>query len=161
MDDNILTFISSSEDETYSLGESIGELVEAGQIILLSGDLGAGKTVLAQGICAGLGVLEDVTSPTFNIINEYEGDFIVYHMDLYRLEKDEELYDLAIEEYLESDGVVIIEWPDLAYDLLPPDFIYIKINRISEEEREISIEGEGERSLTLLERLEEYVDFGY
>ena len=121
MDDN-LTFISSSEEETYSLGETIGELVEAGQIILLSGDLGAGKTVLAQGICAGLGVLEDVTSPTFNLINEYEGDLTVYHMDLYRLEKEEELYDLAIEEYLESDGVVIIEWPDLVYDLLPPDF---------------------------------------
>lgn len=160
MDDN-LTFISSSEEETYSLGETIGELVEAGQIILLSGDLGAGKTVLAQGICAGLGVLEDVTSPTFNLINEYEGDLTVYHMDLYRLEKEEELYDLAIEEYLESDGVVIIEWPDLVYDLLPPDFIYIKINTLAEEEREISLEGEGENSLTLLERLEEYVDFGY
>ncbi|HHU92674.1 MAG TPA: tRNA (adenosine(37)-N6)-threonylcarbamoyltransferase complex ATPase subunit type 1 TsaE [Halanaerobiaceae bacterium] len=160
MDDN-LTFISSSEEETYSLGETIGELVEAGQIILLSGDLGAGKTVLAQGICAGLGVLEDVTSPTFNLINEYEGDLTVYHMDLYRLEKEEELYDLAIEEYLESDGVVIIEWPDLVYDLLPPDFIYIKINTLAEEEREISLEGEGENSLTLLERLEEYVDFRY
>ena len=82
-------------------------------------------------------------------------------MDLYRLEKEEELYDLAIEEYLESDGVVIIEWPDLVYDLLPPDFIYIKINTLAEEEREISLEGEGENSLTLLERLEEYVDFRY
>lgn len=158
MDEKVITTISRSEEETFSFGKKIGELVEEGQLILLAGNLGAGKTVITKGICAGLDVLEDVTSPTFNLINEYEGDLIVYHMDLYRLEKEEELYDLAFEDYLESEGVVIIEWPDLAYDLLPPDFIYIKINSISEEKREITLEAEGDKSTILLERLEENVD---
>ncbi|MFP4661578.1 MAG: tRNA (adenosine(37)-N6)-threonylcarbamoyltransferase complex ATPase subunit type 1 TsaE [Halanaerobiales bacterium] len=158
--DEILYITTNSENETYKIGQYIGSTVEPGQIILLSGRLGAGKTIMTQGICDGLGVEEDVTSPTYNLINEYEGDLTVYHIDLYRLENEEDLYDLGIEDYLESDGITIIEWPDLVYDLLPPDFIYIKIEVEAKEHREISFEGEGEKGMNLIERLEDYVNSG-
>ncbi|MFP4015769.1 MAG: tRNA (adenosine(37)-N6)-threonylcarbamoyltransferase complex ATPase subunit type 1 TsaE [Halanaerobiales bacterium] len=158
--DEVLYITTNSEEETHNIGQQIGSMVEPGQIILLSGKLGAGKTILTQGICDGLGVDEDVTSPTYNLINEYEGDLTVYHMDLYRLEEEEDLYDLGIEDYLESDGIIIIEWPDLVYDLIPPDFIYIKIGVEEKEVRKISFEAEGEKGMSLLERLEDYADSG-
>jgi len=158
--DEGLSVKSSCEENTFELGQKIGKLVEPGQLILLSGDLGAGKTLLTQGICDGLGVEEDVTSPTYNLINEYEGDLVVYHMDLYRLEQEEDLYDLGFEDYIENGGIVIIEWPDLVYDLIPAEFIYIKIEVISQEERIIVVEAEGEKSMKLVERLEVNVDTG-
>jgi len=99
MNDIEIKYYSHSEEETILFGEKIGELVEGGQIILLSGDLGVGKTILVQGIGAGLEVDEDITSPTYNLINEYEGQLSLYHMDLYRLEEEEELYDLGFEEF--------------------------------------------------------------
>jgi tRNA threonylcarbamoyladenosine biosynthesis protein TsaE len=160
MNDIEIKYYSHSEEETILFGEKIGELVEGGQIILLSGDLGVGKTILVQGIGAGLEVDEDITSPTYNLINEYEGQLSLYHMDLYRLEEEEELYDLGFEEYIESDGVVVIEWPDIAYDLLPPDFIYIKFELIDNDVRKILLEAEGEKGIKLLEGLRKYVDTG-
>ena len=156
--DKVLSIRSSHEDETLNFGQKLGELVEPGQLILLSGDLGAGKTILTQGICKGLGVEEDVTSPTYNLINEYEGDLTVYHMDLYRLENEEDLYDLGFEDYLESGGIIIIEWPDLVYDLIPAEFIYIKIEVAAKEERIMQIEAEGDKGMKLIERLEDYAD---
>lgn len=159
MDGEHFRYISRCEEDTYQLGETIGELLKSGQIILLSGDLGAGKTILTQGIAAGLGVDDDITSPTYNLINEYEGELELFHMDLYRLEQEEDLYDLGFEEYLERDGIIVIEWPDLAYAMLPPDFLYIKIN-VKEDTREIIIEAEGNSCLKLLERLEEYAGTG-
>lgn len=159
MAEEIYYIDSKSEEETLKLGETIGELLEPGQLILLAGQLGSGKTVLTQGICHGLGVDEDVTSPTYNLINEYEGDLAVYHIDLYRLEQEEDLYDLGLEDYFDSAGVVIIEWPDLAYDLIPPDFVYIKFETLEGDNREISFEGEGSKAGALIERLEKYVDF--
>ncbi|MEJ6950781.1 tRNA (adenosine(37)-N6)-threonylcarbamoyltransferase complex ATPase subunit type 1 TsaE [Natronospora cellulosivora (SeqCode)] len=159
MSEEIYYIESKSEEETLRLGETIGELLEPDQVVLLSGQLGAGKTVLTQGICNGLGVDEDVTSPTYNLINEYEGDLTVYHIDLYRLEHEEDLYDLGLEECFDSAAVVIIEWPDLAYDLIPPEFVYIKFEVADNDNREISIEGEGAKTEKLIERLEKYVDF--
>lgn len=155
MEEEIYKYISNSELETTEFGEIIGKLAEPGQLILLSGDLGAGKTTLAQGIARGLTVDDDITSPTYNLINEYEGDLPLYHMDLYRLEEDEELYDLGFEDYLDRGGVIVIEWPDLVYDLIPPDFLYIKISKKDDNCREFSIEAEGIMGLKLLERLED------
>ncbi len=159
MEDEVFSVRSSCEENTFGLGHKIGILVEPGQLILLSGDLGAGKTLLTQGICDGLGIEEDVTSPTYNLINEYEGDLTVYHMDLYRLEDEKDLYDLGFEDYIENGGIVIIEWPDLVYDLIPAEFIYIKIDVISNEERILRFEAEGEKGMKLIERLENNVDF--
>jgi len=153
--------ISNSAEDTYDLGCEIGKWLERGQLILLSGDLGTGKTIITQGICAGIGVEEDVTSPTFNLINEYEGELSVYHMDLYRLENEEELGDLGFEDYLEDKGIIIIEWPDIVYNIIPADFLYVKIRRISTEKREITLKAEGERSLRLIERVGKYVSNGY
>lgn len=160
MEDSIFNYTSRNEDETIHLGKIIGEISEPGQIILLAGDLGAGKTVLAQGIARGLGVDDELTSPTYNLINEYEGDLELYHMDLYRLEEEEDLFDLGFEDYLERDGVVVIEWPDLAYDLLPSDFVYIKINVCKNNNREIIIEVEGSNGINFMERLKKYVGNG-
>ncbi|MFW6022405.1 MAG: tRNA (adenosine(37)-N6)-threonylcarbamoyltransferase complex ATPase subunit type 1 TsaE [Halanaerobiaceae bacterium] len=160
MDEVTLSLKSESAEETAEIGYNIGQLVDPGQLILLSGDLGAGKTVFTQGLCSGLGVEEDITSPTFNLINEYEGDLTVYHMDLYRLENEDELYNLGFEDYLERNGVMIIEWPDLAYNLIPPEFIYIKFIIPSEMERILKIEAEGEKSSNLVERIEKNVGNG-
>jgi len=159
--EDIFSMISNSAEDTYDLGCEIGKWLERGQLILLSGDLGTGKTIITQGICAGIGVEEDVTSPTFNLINEYEGELSVYHMDLYRLENEEELGDLGFEDYLEDKGIIIIEWPDIVYNIIPADFLYVKIRRISTEKREITLKAEGERSLRLIERVGKYVSNGY
>lgn len=160
MAEDIFVIISESEEDTDLFGQKIGEIVEPGQVILLAGELGAGKTLMTQGICKGLGVDEDVTSPTYRLINEYEGDLPVYHMDLYRLDDVEDLYELGFEEYVERDGVIIVEWPDLAYDLLPPDFVYIKIYITGDNQREINLEAEGEKGTRLKERLEKYAGNG-
>jgi tRNA threonylcarbamoyladenosine biosynthesis protein TsaE len=161
MEEEIFQYISNDEEETILLGEKIGELLEPGQIILLSGELGAGKTILVQGICNGLGVDEDVTSPTYTLINEYEGELTVYHMDLYRLEDEEDLYDVGVEDYLDTEGIVLIEWPDLVYDLLPPDFVYIRLVVLDDNTRKITIEAEGDKGIRLIERLAENVGNGY
>jgi tRNA threonylcarbamoyladenosine biosynthesis protein TsaE len=150
----IFKYISNSKKDTLWFGNKIGELLVPGQIILLAGELGAGKTVITQGISRGLGIEDEVTSPTFKLINEYEGELPLFHMDLYRLETEEDLYNIGFEEYLEREGIVVIEWPDLAYNLLPPDFVYIKINIISDEVREILVESEGEKGISLIEGLE-------
>ncbi|ACL68957.1 tRNA (adenosine(37)-N6)-threonylcarbamoyltransferase complex ATPase subunit type 1 TsaE [Halothermothrix orenii] len=146
--------ISDSVGETLKIGKITGELVEPGQIILLAGDLGAGKTVFTRGLAEGLGVDEDVTSPTYNLINEYDGDLPLFHMDLYRLEEEEDIYDIGFEEYLDREGVVVIEWPDIVYDVIPQDFIYVKIEKSNHDtRRKLTFEAEGEKSKRLLEGL--------
>ena len=98
---------------TLAFGERLGRCLEPGDIILLFGDLGAGKTTLTQGICRGLGITEEyIRSPTFTLVNEYLGDFPIYHIDLYRLDSFSEIEALGLEEYLFSNGVCIIEWAE-------------------------------------------------
>lgn len=105
---------SNSPDETLQLGKSLGSSLVAGDIVLLFGDLGAGKTKFTQGICYGLELDKDfyIRSPTFTLINEYPGKFPIYHIDLYRLENPEEIYSLGLEEILFNRGVTIIEWAE-------------------------------------------------
>lgn len=119
-----------TEQEMLSLGQYIGQHLEKNNIVLLVGDLGAGKTTLAKGIAKGLEIDEPVTSPTFVLINEYlSGRIVCYHMDLYRINSEEELYDLGIEEYLFGNGVCIIEWPNIATDFLPNDYTVVEITK--------------------------------
>ncbi|MFW5986444.1 MAG: tRNA (adenosine(37)-N6)-threonylcarbamoyltransferase complex ATPase subunit type 1 TsaE [Halanaerobiales bacterium] len=160
MFEDAAVYISKTVQDTERFGRKIGEMVEPGQIILLDGELGAGKTLMAQGICEGLSVDEDVTSPTYRLINEYEGDLPVYHMDLYRLEDVEEVYQLGFEEYIERNGVVIVEWPDLIYDLLPPSYIYIKIYITENMWRKIEIDAVGRKAARLKEGLEQHASNG-
>lgn len=131
--------ISHSPAETIAFGQKIGAVLKPNDVIALIGDLGAGKTTLIQGIAEGAGVTDYVTSPTFIIINEYEGRFPFYHVDLYRLGEKLEITDLGIEEYFSRGGVCLIEWAEKLDDLLPPDSEKIELKVISEQEREICV----------------------
>lgn len=123
------TVITRSEAETFSLASNLGKELKAGSVICLSGDLGAGKTVFAKGLCQGLGIYEYISSPTFTIVNEYGGRLPVYHFDMYRIEDEEELTCIGYEEYLAAGGVCIIEWPQNIKNSLPPKRIDVEIER--------------------------------
>jgi tRNA threonylcarbamoyladenosine biosynthesis protein TsaE len=132
-------FTTHSPEETFALAKSIGEQLKGGEIFLLSGDLGAGKTVFAKGIGAGLGIdPADVTSPSFTLVNIHEGRLKFYHVDLYRLESDSRL-DLGLEEIFEdADAVTAIEWAErLQYQ--PLNSTHVSIEYLSDSERKIEI----------------------
>lgn len=119
----------SSADETLGLGRWMGEVARAGDVIALLGDLGAGKTTLTQGIVRGLGYDQEVTSPTFSLVQEYLGGRLpVFHFDFYRVEDEHELLDLGWDDYLERDGLVIVEWPSLFPELLPEGTKWIRLS---------------------------------
>jgi tRNA threonylcarbamoyladenosine biosynthesis protein TsaE len=132
--------ISNSSDETFSLGRTLGEKLEEKSVVALYGDLGAGKTIFAKGIAAGLGIIGDITSPTFSLMEIYEGEIMLYHFDLYRIEDQNEFTNLSFEEYWEGDGVSVIEWPEIAENILPPKRINVHIEYIDENRRNITIE---------------------
>ena len=118
----------NDDEATRALGEKLGASLQPGDILLLEGDLGAGKTTLTQGLAKGLGVTEFVNSPTFVIINEYfTGRLPLYHMDLYRVEEEAQLYDLGVEEYFYGNGVCVVEWPEIARPFLPENFTQITL----------------------------------
>ncbi|MCD5404982.1 MAG: tRNA (adenosine(37)-N6)-threonylcarbamoyltransferase complex ATPase subunit type 1 TsaE [Desulfotomaculum sp.] len=120
---------SLSAKRTQSIGKLLGEKLKPKDIICLYGDLGAGKTCLSKGIAAGLGVSENITSPTFTIIKEYKGRYPVYHIDVYRLSSSADMLDLGYEEYFDGDGVVIIEWADIIEDILPEERLDIQLSK--------------------------------
>jgi len=128
---------TSSAKETTSLGQKIGSQLSSGDILALSGPLGAGKTTLIQGIAQGLEVKDYVTSPTFILINEYQGRLPFYHIDLYRLEDPAQIEELGLSEYFEKDGVVVIEWAERLGDLLPENAKQIKLEVSGEDKRKI------------------------
>lgn len=130
-----LETITHSPDETSSLGKRLARLLEPGDVVAISGELGSGKTVMVQGICSGLGVKQVVTSPTFALIQEYRGRCPVYHVDFYRLESLRDIEDLDLFGYFESGGVSLIEWADRAEAFLPRDRITIRMDRMVENER--------------------------
>ncbi len=123
----VFTFTSHSPEETRQLGERLGQLATAGDIFLLSGDLGAGKTCLTQGIAVGLGVKEKAKSPTFVLVREMKGRMPLYHADLYRLDNMAEIAELGLEEYLYGNGLTVIEWAEKGTGLLPPECLVINI----------------------------------
>lgn len=140
----------NSSEETLKLGEIIGKSLNPGSIIALVGDLGAGKTVLVKGIAKGLEVLEEPNSPTFVIMNSYEGRIPLYHFDLYRLSDEEELLGIGYDEYFFGDGVAAVEWADRVEGIFPKHTIRIEItipesnNEDSMSNREIRLEGNKE-----------------
>ena len=142
------TFISHSPAETESLGEEWGRSAQRGLVIALSGDLGAGKTQLVRGIARGLGVTTRVHSPTFTLVNEYSGGRLkLFHLDLYRLETPEQIYSAGIEEFLQPEGVAVIEWAERLEDgrwkMEDGKLRSVKIEVISETERRIVYEDSG------------------
>ena len=138
-------YISSSEKETIEFGKIIGKIAKSGQIILLKGDLGSGKTRLVKGIAEALNSNQEVISPTYNLINEYSGKVTLFHMDLYRLDNEMDLLNIGFEEYLYREGIVVIEWPELAFDLLPEDFLLINFEIVSKEKRKLKFEASGKK----------------
>jgi tRNA threonylcarbamoyladenosine biosynthesis protein TsaE len=140
--------------ETEKFGTKLGEVLQSGDIVCLNGELGAGKTTLTKSIGKGLGVEEYITSPTFALINEYEGRVRVYHFDVYRLENVDELYDLGFDEYFYGNGVSIVEWAEKIEKLLPKERIIINIDKGKTlDERIIVITGEGNRYKEIIKEL--------
>ena len=140
------TFISHSPGETRTLGESWGRTAERGLVIGLSGDLGAGKTELVKGIACGLGATERVHSPTFTLVNEYDGGRLrLFHLDLYRLDTPGQIIAAGLEEFLQPDGVTVIEWVERMYDLQFTiyDLKKVQMEILSERERRIVYDGLG------------------
>jgi len=135
--------VSKSAEDTKKLGKAIGEKLHGGEVVVLIGELGTGKTTMIKGICEGLGVSDPVESPTFTLINEYRGKVPVYHVDCYREERLEEWIELGISEYLYSDSVVLIEWGERLEEILPDDKITIHLFHDFDQEgvRYIQVDG--------------------
>lgn len=133
-------YISNSVEDTNKIAEEFAKTIEPGQIVLLVGDLGAGKTAFVKGVVKALhGDPDQVTSPTFTIVNEYSLDnFPIYHFDLYRLENPNELYNIGFEEYFYGSGVCFIEWPERASDFFDDSAIVVNIKKLGDNKREIS-----------------------
>ena len=120
-------FVSDSPEETYQIAKDFSSELKPGDIVALNGHLGTGKTIFVKGICAGLNAKQNPLSPTFSIINEYNGKYKIYHFDFYRIKDIEELYDIGYEEYFNDENICLIEWADMFPEILPPERIEIKI----------------------------------
>lgn len=140
---------TDSVEATMSAGKALGSLVSAGDVVLLSGDLGAGKTQLTKGLAEGLGVVDPVTSPTFNILLVHEGRIPLYHMDLYRLDTAEQLLDIDYDATLEADGVSVVEWGDRFEEAQPLDGIAVVIAIEDDEVRCVEVRTFGPRGESL------------
>ncbi|AEM78063.1 MULTISPECIES: tRNA (adenosine(37)-N6)-threonylcarbamoyltransferase complex ATPase subunit type 1 TsaE [Thermoanaerobacter] len=148
------TYICKNKDETIALGEKLGRLLRSGDIILLYGELGSGKTVFTKGIAKGLEINEPITSPTFTLVNEHRGRISLYHFDLYRLDDYTALYDIGYEEYFYDEGVCAIEWPERLGPLLPKERLEVIIQKgEKEDERVILFKDFGRRYEELLKEM--------
>lgn len=152
-----LDFISHSPEQTRRVGWRLGQHARAGDLFLLAGTFGAGKTSLTQGLAAGLGVVERVTSPSFTLVNEHDGRTTdgarvrLYHIDLYRLETEAAVDSLGLEDILDDpDGICAIEWPDRLGDLLPREHLLILLEPVSETKRRLVLTPTGARYVALL-----------
>lgn len=140
-------------EETAALGRKIGSLIDVSLSIALTGELGTGKTVLAKGICEGLGVRDLVTSPSFIIVNDYEGRLPVHHVDLYRVETEAELESTGLDDLLGQDGVAVIEWAEKAAGRIPPPVLEVLIEYAGTNRRKVRLTARGKEAQMLLERL--------
>ena len=136
-------FITNSPEETEALGARLARALEPGAVVAFTGDLGAGKTAFVRGLARGLGIPDRVTSPTFTIVNEYEGGRLpLFHFDLYRLGSADELFDIGWEDYLARGGVCAVEWSERMEELLEPGTIRVDLRRGEDEDRRvITVEG--------------------
>lgn len=144
---------SRSVDETRAIGEAIGSLLLPGDVVSLSGDLGAGKTAFVQGVARTLGVQGRVTSPSFVIMREYSGDLPMLHVDVYRLNSLQEVIDLGFEEFLDPSRVVLIEWGDAVGPVLPESHLNLEMRIEDETERRLAFRATGPAWLTRLEEV--------
>ena len=141
---------TKNEDELIALGEDLGHLLERNDVLILTGELGAGKTTLTKGLAKGLGIHQMIKSPTYTIVREYEGRLPLYHLDVYRIEGDADSIDL--DEFLFGSGVTVIEWGHLLGENLPSDYLELEILK-KDEGREIVFHAHGHRATELLKGL--------
>jgi len=140
-----LELVSHSPEETQKLGRHLGEIAQPGDVFLLVGNLGSGKTCLTQGIAWGLGIKEYALSPSFVIIRELYGRLPLCHIDLYRLDRIEESMDLGLDDYLYGRGVCVVEWAEKALSLMPQERLLIRLDYLSDTERRFRLEASGQR----------------
>ena len=134
-------FNTKSENETKNVGVLLGEKLVGGEIIVFFGDLGAGKTAFTKGLCEGLGIEAEVTSPTFSLVNEYKGEKNLCHFDMYRIETEEELESIGFYDYLNGENIVAIEWSENVLDFLPDWDYEVHIEKNGANERTVTIKG--------------------
>lgn len=151
-----LSLFSDGSGSTFALGEWIGEEAVGGEVLALIGPLGAGKTRFVQGLAQGLQVAERyINSPTFILLQCYEGRLPLYHIDLYRMEKEGEMEALGLEEFLEGEGVAAVEWADKGLDILPPARLTITFEYAGEDQRELHLRAVGRHYIEWLRKLRE------
>jgi len=153
---DVFEFVSGSPAQTVRIGERLGHLMQPGDVICLEGPLGAGKTCLAQGIGAGWGASDDVTSPTFTLIHELRRSSdtaLLYHVDLYRIESEHDARDLGLSDVFDGRVTCIVEWPDRARGLLPTECLLVRLSPLDDTRRRLTFSASGERHLTLLSDL--------
>lgn len=138
------TLRSASPTRTRRTGARLGRLLAAGDVILLSGELGSGKTCLVQGIAQGLGVSDPVTSKSFVLLGEYQGRLRLYHADLYRLEDPAEVEELALVEYC-AEGALVVEWAERAWEVFPSEHLLVRLEIAGARDRDLAFEARGER----------------
>lgn len=125
---------SFSYEDTQKIASEIADTLKGDEFIAMYGDLGAGKTAFVQGLARALGITDHITSPTFTIVNEYEGRVPLYHFDVYRISDPDEMYEIGYEEYVDTDGICIVEWAELIEDLFPPRYYKITILKDTEKD---------------------------
>lgn len=145
---------SQSPSQTIRIGKQIGRLLNRGDVVALTGELGAGKTQLIKGLAQGAGVRRSayVSSPSFTLINEYKGRIPFYHIDLYRLGGEREAGELGLEEFFHGEGITAIEWSDRIPSLLPSEFLHVQIHYTGEQTRSIKLVAKGKRYEELLKK---------
>jgi tRNA threonylcarbamoyladenosine biosynthesis protein TsaE len=152
LDSHVLDFFSRSPEQTRRLGMRLGKELQAGDVVCLQGDLGAGKTTFVQGVALGWGSQDSVSSPTFIIVNVYRrgDDARLFHMDAYRLDSALEAAELDLEAML-AQGALLIEWPERIQELLPAECLWIRFEHVDEEEREMKLKATGKRYDNLIQ----------
>jgi tRNA threonylcarbamoyladenosine biosynthesis protein TsaE len=151
-----LELAAETADDTRSVGEALAELLRARDAVILTGELGAGKTTLVQGIARGLGVTDRVVSPTFTLVREYHGRLEVAHVDVYRLERIQDVMDLGLEELGDGEAVLLVEWGDAVEEVLPADHVTIELTGAAEDDaRRLTFTPGGQTWVERWERLEQ------
>ena len=145
----MIKFHAGSVEKTVELGERLGQILHKGDTVCLTGDLGTGKTAFTGGIARALGIGGYITSPTFTIVNEYEGKLPLYHFDVYRINNTDEMFETGYDEYISGSGVTVIEWAELIKEILPPERIDVNIEKDdmnNTDSRLITIQFHGKRT---------------
>lgn len=153
-----LDIVSHSPEQTYRLGVRLGSLLSAGDIVCLSGDMGAGKTVFAAGIGKGWGALEPLTSPTYNLVHQHSrerDDQPLYHLDCYRLGSEADAESIGLDDILSGRGAILVEWPEHFESVLPPQRLWVEMRLIDETRRNLNFEGSGDHYQQMVARLRE------